>query len=126
MSGNVFLSRAEPSTHEKNPLVQATFNPGIKLEKRSDAWYISMQFHNKWAGHETPLVRSEMLGKAKIPDLPYEDPGEKPYQLDKDYFGYDRKTIKPYPGPLNEQQEGEQHIKVWPKKRPRSKNNIRS
>jgi len=115
MSGNVFLGKAEPSEHEENPLVQPGFNTGIKLEKRSDGWYIKMQFDKEWAGHETALIRSEMLGNAKIPDLPYEDPDGKPYRLDRDYFGYDRNTINPYPGPLKEQQEGEQGIKVWPK-----------
>ena len=115
MSGNVFLSKAEPCVHEENPLVQAGYNPGIKLEERSDAWYINMQFDKKWAVYETTFVRSKMLGKAKIPDLPYEDPQGKPYQLDKDFFGHDRKTINPYPGPLIGQQEGEQSINVWPK-----------
>ncbi len=114
MSGNVFLGGAEPSMHEEAPLVQAVSNPGIKLEERSDGWYINMQFDKKWAGHETALVRSEMLGRAIIPDLPFEDPDGLPYQLDKDYSGNDRKTINPYPGPLIEQ-DGEQHIKVWPK-----------
>jgi alpha-N-arabinofuranosidase len=115
MSGNVFLGQAEPCSHEENPLVQPEFNPGIKLEERSDGWYLKMQFDKIWADHKGPLVRSEMLGKAKIPDLPYEDPDGKPYQFDNDYFGNERKTINPFPGPLNEQKEGEQFIKVWPK-----------
>jgi alpha-N-arabinofuranosidase len=116
MSGNVFLGKAEPSKHEEDPLVQKDFNPGITLEEKSDGWYINMHFHEKWAEYEGPLVRSEMLGKAKIPDLPFVDPAGEPYLLDEDYFGKPRNTIKPYPGPLNKQNPGEQFIKIWPKK----------
>ncbi len=116
MSGNVFLGGAEPSVHEENPLVEPGFNPGVELEERSDAWFIRMRFHKKWAGHKGPLVRSEMLGKAKIPNLPYKDPEGNPYQLDRDYFGNDRNLANPYPGPLNEQKEGKQVLRVWPKK----------
>jgi alpha-N-arabinofuranosidase len=75
-----------------------------------------MQFDKNWAGHETALVRSEMLGRAKIPDLPYENPDGKPYRLHRDYFGNGRKSSNPYPGPFIEQPEGEHPIKVWPKK----------
>ncbi len=62
------------------------------------------------------LVTTEMLGKAKIPDLPYEQPDGKPYRIDTDYFGNKRKTNNPYPGPFNEPKEGKQLIKVWPRK----------
>jgi alpha-N-arabinofuranosidase len=115
IAGNVFLGRAEPSVHEENPLVQPMYNTGIKLEERSDGWHMIMRFDKKWTGHETAIVSSEILGRAKIPDLPYEDPYGKPYRLDRDYLGNGRKTSNPYPGPFIEQPEGEQNIKVWPK-----------
>lgn len=37
-------------------------------------------------------VTAEMLGKAKIPDLSYEQPDGTPYRLDTDYFGKKRNT----------------------------------
>ena len=116
MAGNVFLGRAEPSKHEKSPLAEPKVQPGFKLVERSDGWYLQIEFNKTWADHKRPLVTTEMLGKAKIPDLPYEDPDGKPYRIDTDYFGNKRNTKNPYPGPFNEPNEGKQLIKVWPRK----------
>ena len=116
MAGNVFLGRAEPSKHEENPLVEPKVDPGLKLVERSDGWYLQIEFNKTWADHKRPLVTTEMLGKAIIPDLPYEDPDGKPYRIDTDYFGNKRNTKNPYPGPFNEPNEGKQLIKVWPRK----------
>ncbi len=116
MSGNVFVGQAESSVHEENPLVQAGFDTGIKLTERHDAWYISMRFHEKWAGNEGPVVRSEMLGKAKIPDLAFEDSEGNFYQLDSDYAGKNRNLENPYPGPFKKQKEGKVLLCVWPNK----------
>ncbi|MHC4912559.1 MAG: right-handed parallel beta-helix repeat-containing protein [Planctomycetota bacterium] len=116
MADNVFFGRAKPSKHEKNPLVQPKVEPGFKLMEKSDGWYLQIEFNKKWADHKRSLVTTEMLGKAKIPDLPYEDPDGKPYRLDTDYFGSKRNTKNPYPGPFNKQKQGKQLIKVWPRK----------
>jgi alpha-N-arabinofuranosidase len=115
MEGNVFLGLAEPSKHEENPIVQPT-NSGLKLVEKPDGWYLQIEFNNTWADHKRPLVTTEMLGKAEIPNLPYEEPDGKPYRLDTDYFVNKRKTPLLYPGPFNEHEEGKQLIKVWPVK----------
>jgi alpha-N-arabinofuranosidase len=60
-----------------------------------------------------------MLGKAVIPDLPYEDPDGNPYRIDMDYLGEKRNMENPYPGPFNERKPGRQLIKVWPPVVPR-------
>lgn len=116
MAGNVFLGRAEPSKHEENPLVEPKVDPGLKLVERSDGWYLQIEFNKTWADHKRLLVTTEMLGKAIIPDLPYEDPDGKPYRIDTDYFGNKRNTKNPCPGPFNEPNEGKELIKVWPRK----------
>jgi len=116
MAGNVFLGRAEPSKHEENPLVVPKVDPGFKLVERSDGWYLQIEFNKTWADYKRPLVTTEMLGKAIIPDLPYEDPDGKPYRIETDYFGNKRNTKNPCPGPFNEPYEGKQLIKVWPRK----------
>jgi len=116
MAGNVFLGQAEPSKHEENPLVEPKVDPGLKLVERSDGWYLQIEFNKTWADRKRPLVTTEMLGKAIIPDLPYEAPDGKPYRIDTDYFGNKRNTKNPYPGPFNEPNEGKQLIKVWPRK----------
>jgi alpha-N-arabinofuranosidase len=79
MAGNVFLGRAEPSKHEKSPLVEPKVEPGFKLVEKSDAWYLQIEFNRTWADRKRPLVTTEVLGKAIIPDLPYEQPNGTPY-----------------------------------------------
>ena len=116
MAGNVFLGRAEPSKHEEDPLVEPDFDPGLQLMEKSDGWFLTIAFNKKWADHKRSLVTSEMLGKAKIPDLPYEKPDGKPYRLDTDYFDNKLNTKNPYPGPFKEPKEGKQLIKVWPRR----------
>ena len=86
-----------------------------RIMERPDGWYLQITFDKTWGDRKGPLVTSEMLGKAIIPDLPYEDPDGKPYRIDTDYFSNKRKTKNPYPGPFNEPKEGKQLIKVWPK-----------
>ncbi len=120
MAGNVFLHRAEPSKHEGNLLVEPKVDPWLKLEERPDGWYLQMMFNKTWADHKRPLVTTEMLGKAKIPDLPYEQPDGTPYRLDTDYFGKKRNTENPAPGPFQLSGEKVIRLKVWPRKQPKN------
>jgi len=116
MAGNVYLGRAEPSKHENDPLIDPNNEPGFTLIEKSDGWYLQLEVNKKWAQRNRQLVTTELLGKAKIPDLPYEDPDGKPYRIDTDYFGNKRSSNKPYPGPFDYPENGEQLIKVWPRK----------
>ena len=115
MAGNVYLGQAEPSKYEKDPLTDPKVEPEFKLMEKSDGWYLQIELNKTWAQRNRPLVMTEMLGKAKIPDLPYEQPDGKPYRIDTDYFGNKRKTDNLYPGPFDEPKKGKQLIKVWPK-----------
>jgi len=116
MAGNVFIGQAEPSVFEKEAITDPKLEQGYKLIEKQDAWYLQIEDNKTWTNQQRQLVTSELLGKAKIPDLPYENPDGKPYRLDTDYFGNERKTNNPYPGPFNEQKQGEHLIKVWPTK----------
>jgi len=115
MEGNAFLKGSIPSKKEKEPLVQREFDPGIKLVDRSDGVYLHIALNGDWAkGQRRELVTTELLGKAAIPELPYEKPDGSPYRLDSDYFGNKRNEVNPYPGPFELPGGGEQILKVWP------------
>jgi alpha-N-arabinofuranosidase len=116
MAGNVFLGQAEPFKQEENPMVQPNVKPGFILVKKTDGWYLQIEANKSWTSHKRPLVTSALLGRAKIPDLPYENPAGQPYRLETDYFGDKRKTNNPYPGPFNAQKHGKHLLKVWPVK----------
>jgi alpha-N-arabinofuranosidase len=120
--GNVFLAGAKPSTHDREALVVADFDPGTKLEEKSDGWWLEISVDPTWAsGQKRGVVTTESLGRAKLPDEPYEKPDGTPYRLDTDYFGLKRNTRNPAPGPFRSPSENGIRLKVWPKKQPKEK-----
>ena len=114
MAGNVFLSGAKPSKHEPNPLVQADVNPGLKLVEKPDGMYLEITLDRAWAQQQREVVTTELLGKARIPDLPYEQPDGSPYRIDTDYLGRKRNDANPFPGPFEPSKRNEPELKVWP------------
>jgi len=115
MVGNVFVKGAKPCKHEQNPLVLSGFKPRIKLIEKPDGMYLQISMDKTWAKKQRrQLVTTELLGKAKIPDLSFEQPDGSPYYIDTDYFGKKRNTANPYPGPFELIESGKQEFKVWP------------
>ncbi len=115
MKGNVFLNEAQPSPSEESPLLRPDFDPGIKLIEKPDGLYLEITLDRAWAEPASrPLVTTDLLGKAKIPDLPYLQPDGSPYRLDTDYFGNKRNAKSPFPGPFEWSAGGKQVLKVWP------------
>jgi alpha-N-arabinofuranosidase len=60
------------------------------------------------------LITTELLGKAKIPRLPYENPDGSPLKIDTDYFDRPRSPSSPTPGPFEKPGSGSLKLKVWP------------
>lgn len=116
MDGNVYLNGAKPSKHESDPLVLPDMDLGIKLVEKEDGFYLHLTRDKVWTKQERSVVCTELLGKAKTPNLPYQNYNGAPLKIDTDYFGNKRKTDNPYPGPFDEPKEEKQLIKVWPKK----------
>ena len=113
MAGNVFLKGAKPSKHESNPLVQPNVNPGIKLVEKSDGMYLEITLDKVLAQQQCQLVTTGLLGKAKTPDLPYEQPDGSAYRIDTDYFGKKRNKANPSAGPFENPGVGKLTLKVW-------------
>ncbi len=61
-------------------------------------------------------MTTQLLGKAKIPDAPFEQTDGTPYRLDTDYFAEKRSVDNPAPGPFVSTGEKQVRLKVWPKK----------
>jgi alpha-N-arabinofuranosidase len=119
MAGNVFVNGAQPSIHEKSPISLPEFDPGIKLLEENGSVSLQFTFDKVWAGKSPrPLVTTELLGKAKLPNLPYEQADGSPYRLDTDYLGNKRDAGNPYPGPFELSKDGRQILRVWPPDRP--------
>ena len=101
MSGNVFLKGAKPSRHESGPLVEAAFDPAIALVEKADGVYLEIALDKAWGAQRTrKLVTTELLGKAAIPKVAYEQPDGAPIRVDTDYFGKPRSQTNPTAGPF--------------------------
>jgi len=115
MAGNVFLAGARASKHETNPLTLKEQDPEIILREKADGFYLQGGFDAAW-GEEIPhpAVTTKLLGRADVPDLPFENRDATPLHIDADYFGNRRKASNPFPGPF-ELTEEKTAMRVWPK-----------
>jgi len=87
----------------------------VKLKQQSDGWHIEIPLDRSWAEkQQRQVVTTDLLGKAAIPDLPYENPDGSMLRLNTDYFGKQRSRSNPFPGPFEASQTGNLQAKVWP------------
>jgi alpha-N-arabinofuranosidase len=113
MAGNVFLKGATPCKHEQDPLVLPESDPAIKLVEKADGFYLEIALDKAYAEKPHPLVTTELLGKAKVPDLPYEQPDGSVLKIDTDYLGKKRPEKNPTPGPFENPGQENLVLKVW-------------
>ncbi len=115
MAGNVFLNGAAPSRHEADPVVKTEPVPLPRMNEAADGWYVELNLGlDPAAGARRPLVTTELLGKALVPGLPYEQPDGTPIRVDTDYFGQPRSDSNPTPGPFEHLAAEPLRVKVWP------------
>jgi len=113
MNGNVFLKGAKPSKHETEPLLKPGLDPALKRVEKADGSYLELVLDKAWSAERTrKLVTTELLGKAKISELPYENPDGSPLKIDTDYFGKQRNEANPTPGPFENPGQGDLTLKV--------------
>ncbi len=115
-AGNLYLSGAKPSSSDRDAVIAAEMSPLVRLHEASDGWWLEMAADPAWA-HESrrAIVTTESLGRAKVPDAPFERSDGTAYRLKTDYFGKKGNVENPAPGPF--QCLGNQGIrlKVWPR-----------
>jgi alpha-L-arabinofuranosidase len=112
-AGNVFLKKARPCSQEQDALVDPDFDPGIRLIAEKDGVHLHIALRKAWAEKSRPMVTTELLGRANVPDLPFVQFDGSPYRLDEDYLGRKR-AASPFPGPFEAPEGGRQVFKVWP------------
>ena len=111
--GNVYFHGARPYAHEAEPVVQAETNPRVKIVEDGQHATLHLTLGQALSKASTKLVTSKLLGKAKIPGLPYENPDGSPLKVDTDYFGKPRSETSPTPGPFENPGAGPLELKVW-------------
>ena len=113
MEGNVFLKGAKPSNHEKGPVVASAADPGLKLVEKPDGFFLELALAKTFGDRPRRTVTTELLGRAAIPDLPYEQADGTPIRIDLDYFGKKRNASNPTPGPFEAPGTGPLKLKIW-------------
>jgi len=111
--GNIYCNHARPYAREQSPLVVERTVPAVRIEKRRDGVYLLVDFGDIVGKQQVTLVSTELLGKARIPGLGYENPDGSPLKIDTDYFGKPRNPSNPVAGPFANPSTGTQVIRVW-------------
>lgn len=111
--GNVYLNGAQPSVKEADPLVLPGHNPSFQLIDDTGTFFLHFLLPESLKQADTRLVTSEMLGKAKVPGLPYVSPDGLPIRVNIDYFGKRRNRSNPTPGPFADPGDAAAALRVW-------------
>ncbi|MBI5687229.1 MAG: right-handed parallel beta-helix repeat-containing protein [Verrucomicrobia bacterium] len=110
--GNVYLNGARPYGKETNPLSLADALD-CKLVEAAGEPHLHLMLPASLSKAATKLVTTELLGKAKIPAVRYENPNGSPLKIDGDYFGKKRSKSTPTAGPFENPGQGPLNLKVW-------------
>lgn len=112
MGNNLFLAEAVPAKVEKEPSVNAAFNPDIRMIEKEDGWYLQMNVQKEWCGKaKVPTLTTKDIPEAVIPRQSFDWEGTTPVIFDTDYLGNQRDG-KAYPGPIEFTEGGKVLIKV--------------
>jgi alpha-N-arabinofuranosidase len=111
--GNVYYHGAEPYALETRPLLLSDRNPGVRLDQKDGRRVLHLTLDRELQEAETDRVTTEMLGVARIPELPYANRDGSPLAIDTDYFGKRRSKAQPTPGPFEKVGVGARTFIVW-------------
>jgi alpha-N-arabinofuranosidase len=113
--GNVFLRGAKPFPGEKDALVLPRFDPRIQLAADAEGCTLALTLDPQWrASAARPVVTTALLGRARVPGLPFVHPDDSPYRLDHDYLGVPHPADRVFPGPVEWTPPARHSIKLWP------------
>ncbi|MBN1806808.1 MAG: right-handed parallel beta-helix repeat-containing protein [Sedimentisphaerales bacterium] len=110
--GNVYYSGAKSRFTETNFIENTEFDPHLELVEDGDSVFVRITMDDYFHALDTPLVTTALLGRAKIPNVTYENPDGSPLTVDTDYFGKKRNSTAPSPGPFENPQKGRLRLKV--------------
>jgi alpha-N-arabinofuranosidase len=111
--GNVYFNGARPYTNEVNALQLSDLDPRPRLVQEDGRYYLELSLPPAVRRARTTLVTTERLGKAVVPNLPYENADGSPLQIDRDYLGQTRSRTRPAAGPFESPGAGRRRIQVW-------------
>lgn len=111
--GNVYFRGALGYFKEEGALKLSGADPKPEIVEERDGVYLRLNLSPEVRKAATKLVNTELLGKAAIPGLPYENADGSPVVIDTDYFGRKRNLAAPAAGPFENPGQGELKLRVW-------------
>ena len=111
--GNVYYHGARPYSEEAKHIEQAGGDPKVRVVEEGRNVYLHLTLGQAVQKSGAKLVTTELLGKAKIPGLPFDNPDGSPVKIDTDYFGKRRNEASPTAGPFENPGAGPLPLKVW-------------
>ena len=113
MGGNIYYNGAKPHIKEQNSVESETWNPLVRLEEKNNQVYIHLTFDKLYFNHKGTMVTTSLLGKAKIPKAPFDNPDGTPITIDLDYSGNLRSADNITAGPFINVTPGSSTIRIW-------------
>lgn len=111
--GNVYYRGARPYLAETDAVVRPDGDPRVSLVEENGRFFVHLVVGPELEAAATRLVTTDLLGKAAIPQLAYENADGSPLSVDRDFFGRKRDRTRPAPGPFEDPGRGEVKLRVW-------------
>ncbi len=102
--GNVYFNGAQPYCRESSP-VQVTGDPKLRLVQAGEQLKLEFGAGADLRQGRRTVVTTQLLGKAKVPQVQYENADGTPLSIIKDYFG-NKRGANPTPGPFENPGKG--------------------
>jgi Protein of unknown function (DUF1565). len=99
---------------ETTTLDKQNFDAEVSLITEKHGVYMELSLDKSWLEvSPRALVTTELLGKAIIPNLPFENVDGSRVTINLDYLGKKRNSSNPSPGPFEFAKSGKMKVKVW-------------
>jgi hypothetical protein len=112
-AGNVYFHGARPYAGEPDPLVLPELDPAPRLIEENGQGWLLLDLGDALRQARTTLVNTRLLGRARIPDLPYVNPDDSPLRVATDFTGAKRSKTRPTPGPFEQPGTGTVRLRLW-------------
>jgi hypothetical protein len=111
--GNVYYKGASPYARESSPLLLHDVEAQASIAEQDNNVFLLLNLGPAAPKPSTQPVTTQLLGRAKVSGLPFEDTDGAPLTFGADYFGKPRSKTAPSPGPFENPGAGALRLKVW-------------
>jgi len=110
--GNVYCGGARPWAQESGQLALADCDLKVQLSEQRGRMLLQMEPCAELASAKERLITTELLGRAAVSGLPYDNADGSPITLDRDFLGVKRDPAHILPGPFAVLKPGKMPIRL--------------